>query len=350
MVKTVAIHGRLVGPGHPCFVIAEAGVNHDGDIDVARRLIDIAVAAGADAVKFQTFAADRLVTPGAPKASYQKETTGSSESQLDMLRRLELSEAAHRELFKMCADRGILFLSTPFDEESADFLEGIGVAAFKVSSGELTNLPLMDHIGRKGKPIILSTGMATLVEVQAALDTMLHAGCSEIVLLHCVSCYPAAPADVNLRAMETMEKAFHRPIGYSDHTLGIEVALAAVAMGACVIEKHFTRDRTSPGPDHRASLEPAELTALVRGIRTIEQALGNGVKLPARAEREIADVARKSVVAATHIPAGTTLTREHLTIRRPGTGLHPALRDSLIGRRTAQEIQAGSLVTMDQIV
>lgn len=350
MVKPVPIGGRLVGPGHPCFVIAEAGVNHNGASDAARRLIDIAAAAGADAVKFQTFVADRLVIPGAPKARYQKETTGSSESQLDMLRRLELSKAAHRELFEVCADRGILFLSTPFDEESADFLEEMGVAAFKVSSGELTDLPFMDHIGRKGKPIILSTGMATLDEVQTALDTLVDAGCSEIVLLHCVSCYPAEPADVNLRAMETMAAAFHRPIGYSDHTLGIEVALASVAMGACVVEKHFTLDRASPGPDHRASLEPAELTALVRGIRTIEQAFGNGVKVPAQAERDIADVARKSVVAATHIPAGTILTRELLAVRRPGTGLRPALRDSLIGRRTAQEIQAGSLVTMDQIV
>lgn len=349
MVRSVPIHGRLVGPGHPCFIIAEAGVNHNGAVDAARQLVDVAVAAGVDAVKFQTFAADRLVTPTAVKASYQKETTGSSETQLDMLRKLELSKEAHRELSEMCAARGILFLSTPFDEESADFLEGLGIAAFKVPSGELTNLPFLEHIGRKGKPVILSTGMATLKEVQAAVETVLQAGCMEVVLLHCVSCYPAAPKDVNLRAMETMARVFHRPVGYSDHTLGIEVSLAAVAMGACVIEKHFTLDRTLRGPDHRASLEPSELIALVKGIRTIEQAFGDGVKVPVGAEREIADVARKSVVAATYIPAGTILTQELLVIRRPGTGLRPALRHSLIGRRTAQDIQAGSLVTMDQI-
>lgn len=349
MVRSVPIHGRLVGPGHPCFIIAEAGVNHNGAVAAARQLVDVAVAAGVDAVKFQTFAADRLVAPTAVKASYQKETTGSSETQLDMLRKLELSKEAHWELSEMCAARGMLFLSTPFDEESADFLEDLGITAFKVPSGELTNLPFLEHIGRKGKPVILSTGMATLEEVQAAVETVLQAGCMEIVLLHCVSCYPAAPKDVNLRAMETMARVFHRPVGYSDHTLGIEVSLAAVAMGACVIEKHFTLDRTLRGPDHRASLEPAELIALVKGIRTIEQAFGDGVKVPVGAEREMADVARKSVVAATYIPAGTILTQEHLVIRRPGTGLRPALRHSLIGRRTAQDIQAGSLVTMDQI-
>jgi N-acetylneuraminate synthase len=349
VVKPVRIHNRLVGPGYPCFVIAEAGVNHNGAIAVARQLVDVAASAGADAVKFQTFVADRLATPAAQKASYQSATTGDSETQLEMLRRLELSKEAHYELSEMCAARGILFLSTPFDEESADFLESLGVTAFKIPSGELTNLPFLEHIGRKGKPVILSTGMATLEEVRDALQTILTAGSTEVVLLHCVSCYPAAPPDVNLRAMETMRQAFRRPVGYSDHTLGIEVSLAAVAMGACVIEKHFTLDRTLPGPDQRASLEPAELEALLKSIRTIEQSFGNGVKVPAAAEREIADVARKSVVAATYISAGTILKRELLAIRRPGTGLRPELRDSLIGRRAAQAIPAGSLVRMDQL-
>jgi sialic acid synthase SpsE len=266
-----------------------------------------------------------------------------------MLRRLELSREVHWELSKQCIARDILFLSTPFDEASADFLEELGVPAFKISSGDLTNLPFLEHVGRKGKPVMLSTGMATLDEVQTALDTVLNANSREVVLLHCVSCYPAAPADVNLRAMETMVQACQRPVGYSDHTLGIEVSLAAVAMGACVIEKHFTLDRTLPGPDHRASLEPAELEALLRGIRTIEQAFGNGTKVPVAAEREMAEVARKSVVAATHIAAGTILTRDLLAIRRPGTGLRPELRDSLIGRRAAQGIPAGSLVRMDQL-
>lgn len=349
MVKPIRIHNRLIGPGHPCFVIAEAGVNHNGSVTVARQLVNAAVTAGADAVKFQTFVAERLVIPTAMKAAYQAETTGDAETQSDMLRRLELSKEAHYDLSEMCAARGILFLSTPFDEESADFLESLGVTAFKISSGELTNLPFLEHIGRKGKPIILSTGMATLEEVQLALQTVLTAGSTEVVILHCVSCYPAAPADVNLRAMETMLQACQRPVGYSDHTHGIEVSLAAVAMGACVIEKHFTLDRTLPGPDHRISLEPPQLEALVKGIRTIEQAFGSGVKVPAVAELAIAEVARKSVVAATHIPAGTILIRELLAIRRPGTGLRPELRDSLIGRRAVQAIPAGSLVRMDQL-
>lgn len=350
VVNAVRIHNRLIGPGHPCFVIAEAGVNHNGSLPLAHQLVDAAVAAGADAVKFQTFVADRLVTPTARKAAYQKEAVGDSESQFDMLRRLELSPDAHREISKQCVARGILFLSTPFDEASADFLEDLGVAAFKLPSGELTNLPFLEHVGRKGKPIILSTGMATLEEVRAALDTVLHVHCQEVVLLHCVSCYPAAPEDANLRAMDTMFGAFQRPIGYSDHTLGVEVAWAAVARGACVIEKHFTLDRKLSGPDHRASLEPPELSAMVKGIRTIEHALGNGAKMPVAAEAEVAEVARKSIVAATHIPAGATLTRDMLTMRRPGTGLRPGLLDSLLGRRTSCEIPPGSLLTLDHIV
>lgn len=349
VVKPVRIHNRLIGPGHPCFVIAEAGVNHNGALAVARQLVDVAVAAGADAVKFQTFVADRIVTPTASKAAYQSATTGHAETQLDMLRKLELSKEAHYNLSEMCAARGILFLSTPFDEESADLLESLGVAAFKIPSGELTNLPFLEHIGKKGKPIILSTGMATLEEVREALQTVLTAGSTEVVILHCVSCYPAAPSDVNLRAMGTMLQAFERPVGYSDHTLGTEVSLAAVAMGACMIEKHFTLDRALPGPDHRLSLEPAELENLLKSIRAIEQAFGNGIKVPATAEREIADVARKSVVAATDIPAGTILMRELLAIRRPGTGLRPELRDSLIGRQATQAIPAGSLVRLDQL-
>ena len=350
VVKAVRIHNRLIGPGHPCFVIAEAGVNHNGSIAVARQLIDAAVAAGADAVKFQTFVADRLATPTARKAAYQAETTGASETQLEMLRKLELSKEAHYELSEMCARQGILFLSTPFDEESADFLETLGVTAFKIPSGELTNLPLLMHIGRKGKPVIVSTGMATLEEVEQALKALLAAHCQQVVLLHCVSCYPAAPTDVNLRAMDTMARAFGHPVGYSDHTLGIEVALAAAARGACVIEKHFTLDRKLPGPDHRASLEPDELKTMVEGIRKVEQALGSGVKVPVAGEAEVAEVARKSIVAAIHIPVGTTLTRDMLTIRRPGTGLRPGLLDSLLGRQTVRELPPGSLVTMDHIL
>jgi N-acetylneuraminate synthase len=266
-MQNIQVGNKLIGPGQPVFVIAEAGVNHNGDLKLARALIDVAVEAGADAVKFQTFRAERLATPDAPKAEYQVQTTGNAESQFEMLRRLELSADAHRELQAYCHERGIIFLSTPFDEEAVDLLDESGVAAFKISSGDLTNSPLLEHVASKGKPVILSTGMSELSELIEAVSVLNTAGCENPVLLHCVSNYPADPAEVNLRAMQTMRSAFDVPVGFSDHTQGIDVALAAVALGACVIEKHFTLDRTMPGPDHRASLEPTELRELVRSIR-----------------------------------------------------------------------------------
>ncbi|MCL5884139.1 MAG: N-acetylneuraminate synthase family protein, partial [Deltaproteobacteria bacterium] len=269
-MKAVKIEDRWVGEGHPCFVIAEAGVNHDGDIGQAMRLVDAAASAGADAVKFQAFKAEKLATPDAPKAAYQARATDASESQYRMLKRLELSEDDHRKLSDYCRRRGILFLSTPYDEESADFLSGIGIPAFKVSSGDLTNHPFLEHLAGKGKPVLLSTGMSSLPEVGEAIGVLRKAGAKEIVLLHAVSCYPADPADVNLKAIRTLSGEFDLPVGYSDHTLGVEVACAAVALGACMIEKHVTLDRNLPGPDHRASLEPGELETLVRGIRIVE--------------------------------------------------------------------------------
>lgn len=349
-VREFTIAGRPVGPGHPCFVIAEAGVNHNGDPDLARRLVDMAAEAGADAVKFQTFKAERLVTPGAPKAEYQLRRTSATESQLDMLRRLELTPDAHRELQARCCACNLLFLSTPFDEGSADFLESLDVPAFKIPSGEITNLPFVAHVARKRRPMIVSTGMAHLHEVEAAVRTIREAGNLDIVLLHCVSNYPAAPGDINLRAMHTMAAAFGLPVGYSDHTEGIEVALAAVALGACVVEKHFTLDRALPGPDHQASLEPGEMKAMVRGIRIVQESLGHGRKEPAASEAATAQVARRSLVAARDLAAGTVLAEGDIAVRRPGTGLPPVRRADLVGRAVRVDVKAGTPLMPEMLV
>lgn len=346
-MQKVRIGDKLIGSHEPVFVIAEAGVNHNGDLTMARSLIDVAVDAGADAVKFQTFHADRIATAEAPKAGYQLQTTGEAESQFEMLRRLELSADAHRELRSFCDKRGIIFLSTPFDELAADFLDELSVPAFKISSGDLTNSPLLEHVARKGKPVILSTGMATLEEVIEAVTVLRAAGCEDPILLHCVSNYPANPADVNLRAMQTMQASFDVPVGFSDHTEGIEVALAAVALGASVIEKHFTLDRGLPGPDHRASLEPPELSKLIQGIRKVEEALGDGRKVPAASELDTAKVARRSLVAARDIPAGTTIDHKMIVLKRPGTGLSPSMLGTLLGRRARGNIASGSLLSLE---
>jgi N,N'-diacetyllegionaminate synthase len=345
----INLAGRALGAGEPCFIIAEAGVNHNGDIESARQLIDVAVEAGADAVKFQTFKAERLVTLDAPKAAYQLRNTEVAESQYEMLRRLELSKEAHHTLMNHCAERGILFMSTPFDEESADFLDELGLPVFKLPSGELTNLPFIEHVARKGKPLIVSTGMAYLSEVETAVSAIRAAGNHQLALLHCVSNYPAAARDVNLRAIGTMQEAFNLPVGYSDHTEGIEVAVAAVALGACVIEKHFTCSRDLPGPDHRASLEPDELAAMVRAIRSVEAALGDGRKEPAASESETARVARRSLVAACDIEAGTRLTEDLIAIRRPGTGLPATMLSQVIGQRLRVPVRAGTLFTLEML-
>lgn len=349
VVSPVDIGGRLVGPGQPCFLVAEAGVNHNGSVELARRLVDAAADAGADAVKFQTFVASRLVTAEAPKAEYQRQGTEPGESQYEMLRRLELSADAHRVLSGHAAARGILFLSTPFDGESADLLEELGVPAFKIASGELTNVPFLAHVARKGRPMIMSTGMASLEEVDAAVRVIREAGNPALVLLHCVSNYPADPADANLRALATMAGAFSVPVGYSDHTLGTQVALAAVALGACVVEKHLTLDRTLPGPDHRSSLEPAEFGALVSGVRVVERALGDGCKRPAASEAAIAAVARRSLVAAVDIPEGAILTGARIAVRRPGTGLPPGMLAQVVGRRAKRDIPVGTLLSFEML-
>lgn len=345
----IALDDRSIGAGQPCFIIAEAGVNHNGDLALAHRLIDVARAAGADAVKFQTFKADQLVTLDAPKAEYQLQQTEADESQYEMLKRLELSAGAFRDLQQHCREAGIRFMSTPFDEDSADLLSELGVTVFKTPSGEITNLPYLAHVARKGRPLIVSTGMATLGEVEAAVNTLRAAGNPAIVLLQCVSNYPADPADVNLRAMQTMAQAFGVPTGFSDHTAGIEVALAAVALGACVIEKHFTLDRAMPGPDHAASLEPDQLAAMIRGIRTVEAALGHGRKEPAASELNTAEVARKSLVAACDLKAGTVLSDSVLAVKRPGTGLPPALRPYVIGRTLRVDVSVGTVIGLEML-
>jgi N-acetylneuraminate synthase len=350
MSDPIAVAGREIGSDQPCFVIAEAGVNHNGEIDLARNLVDVAVAAGADAIKFQTFKADRVVSAEAPKATYQKATTDADESQLEMVRRLELSPEVHETLQTYCQERSILFMSTPFDKWSVDLLDELGVPLFKVGSGEITNWPLLEHIASKQKPIILSTGMSYLGEVDEAVRTIRDAGNDQLVLLHCVSNYPADPADVNLHAMATMVQAFQLPAGLSDHTPGIEVALAAVALGACVVEKHFTLDKTLPGPDHQASLAPQELETLVRGIRVVESALGDGRKRPAASEEENRGTVRRSLAARLDIPRGTLLTAAHLQPLRPATGLPPTLLRHVVGRETKRELKEGELITWSDLV
>ena len=348
-VPVIDIGGRAVGPGRPCFIIAEAGVNHNGDLGLAHRLIDAAVAAGADAVKFQTFKAELLTTPAARKAAYQKETTGSGESQLEMIKRLEFPMEVFRDLQQYAERRGVMFLSTPFDSESADYLDSIGMPAIKVPSGEITNHRFLTHVSGMGKPLIVSTGMSSLEEVDEAMGVIRRAGDPPVVLLHCVSNYPAAAADVNLRAMQTMARALQTPVGYSDHVLGNEAAFAAVALGACVIEKHFTLDRTLPGPDHRASLEPNELAALVQGIRAVESALGDGRKRPAASEADTAAVARKSLVAARDISAGTVLSEELIAVKRPGTGMPPSMLERVLNRTLRRDVAKDSLLTLDDL-
>jgi N,N'-diacetyllegionaminate synthase len=342
-VRPFVVRDRVLGEG-PAFLIAEAGVNHNGDLDLAHRLVDAAADAGADAVKFQTFRTDALVSEAAPKARYQVETTGGGESQRAMLARLELSREAHAALRDHAARRGLVFFSTPFDEASADLLDRLGVELLKVPSGEVTNLPLLRHLAAKRRPILLSTGMCTLEEVATAVDTLRAAGDPPLAILHCVSAYPAPAADTNLRAMDTLRARFDVPVGLSDHTLGIEIALAAVARGAAVLEKHLTLDRTLPGPDHRASLEPADFAALVRGARAIEAALGDGVKRPMPSELDTRAVARRSLVAARALPAGHRLTRDDIAIKRPGTGIPPADVDRLVGRTLGRGLASDELL------
>lgn len=329
-------------------IIAEAGVNHNGDLALARRLIDVAAEAGADLVKFQTFKAQRLVAKDAPKAEYQERALGKDETQYEMIRRLELTPADHHALIEHCRSRGIGFFSTAFDLESIDLLVSLGLDRFKIPSGEITNLPHLRRIGQFGKPVLLSTGMATLADIEAALEALESSGTPRrrVTLLHCNTEYPTPMCDVNLQAMRSLQAAFGVPVGYSDHTEGIEVAIAAVALGATVIEKHFTLDRSLPGPDHKASLEPAQLRAMITGIRNIEQALGDGCKRPSPSEAKNRAIVRKSLVAACSIRAGEVFTAANVTTKRPGSGLSPMRWDEVIGRKAPRDFAPEELLEL----
>lgn len=345
--RSLRLGDREVGTG-PVLVIAEAGVNHNGDLELAHRLVDAAADAGADVVKFQTFDPEALAAPDAPTAEYQR-TAGEGAGQREMLSRLALPDHAWAALQRHAGERGLTFLSTPFDDGSAELLDRLDVPAFKVGSGELTNTPFLERLARRGRPILLSTGMADMVEVAAAVDAIELSGSGGLALLHCVSAYPARPEHANLRAIETLRAAFAVPTGWSDHTPGSELPMLAVAAGASVVEKHLTLDRSLDGPDHAASLDPAAFAAMVAGVRLAEAALGDGVKQPVDAERPVAAVARRSLHWGRSVAAGAEVVAEDLVAVRPGTGLAPGRAPDLVGRRTARAVVAGRVVSPDDV-
>jgi len=328
------------------FIIAEAGVNHNGSIELAYKLIDIAVEAGADAVKFQTFKAENLVTKSADKADYQKQTTDESESQFEMIKKLELDFDIHKKLINYCKEKDIMFLSTPFDHDSIDMLDNLGISVIKIPSGEITNLPYLRHIGLLDKKVILSTGMSRLDEVKDALNILINSGTKKenITILHANTMYPTPMEDVNLNAMITIQEEFDISVGYSDHTLGIEVDIAAVAMGASIIEKHFTLDKAMEGPDHKASLEPEELKAMVSAIRNIEKALGSNEKILSPSEEVNINIVRKSIVASCPIRKGELLSEKNISTKRPGTGISPMKWDEIIGVVATKDYQADETI------
>ena len=332
----------------PVFIIAEAGVNHNGEIKYAKQLIEVAAEAGANAVKFQTFKAESLVSKNAPKAAYQQQTTTADESQFAMIKRLELDIETHRQLIQHCQQCNIMFLSSPFDLDSIKMLDELDLKIFKIPSGEITNLPYLRDIGRRGKPVILSTGMSDISEIEAAIKVLYSAGLEKnnLTILHCNTEYPTPMIDVNLRAMQTLATHFDVNVGYSDHTLGIEIPIAAVALGAKVIEKHITLDKTMPGPDHRASLEPDELKKMVDAIRNLEQALGRRIKIPTPSEIKNRPIARKSIVACKSIKKGETLTKENLTTKRPGIGISPMEWDRVINTSAVKSFETDEVITL----
>lgn len=328
------------------FIIAEAGVNHNGSLEMAKKMVEVAKEAGADAIKFQTFKAENLVTKNAMKAEYQKQTTNKNESQYEMIKQLELSFNDFKELKKYCDKKEIMFLSTPFDFESIDFLNNLGLEIFKIPSGEITNLPYLRKIGKLKKKIILSTGMADLGEIEDALDVLINVGTKRenITILHCNTEYPTSYEDVNLLAMNTIKEAFKVNVGYSDHTLGVEVSIAAVALGAKVIEKHFTLDKNMSGPDHKASLEPDELKTMIKAIRNVEMALGNGIKKPSKSELKNKEIARKSIVAKRDIKKGEIFTEENIAVKRPGNGISPMRWDEIIGKTAMKDYKEDEFI------
>ena len=343
------IGNKIIGDGNSTFIIAEAGVNHNGDINIAKQLIDKAVFAKVDAIKFQTFITEKLVTEYADMADYQKINIGKAGSQFNMLKKLELSQENFIELQKYCKEKDIMFLSTPFDFESADFLESIGMVAFKISSADLTNIPFLEHIAIFNKPIILSSGMATLSDIEDALNAINLLGNNEVAVLHCTSNYPAKLQNVNLKAMNTIKNAFQIVSGYSDHTQGISVTIASAAMGANIIEKHFTLDKNMKGPDHKASLNPVELKEMVRAIRDVEMALGTGIKRYNPSEVDTIKAARKSIVASRDIKTGETINLTDLEYKRPGTGLSPKLYIDIVGKKIIRDIKMDEQISLNMV-
>lgn len=336
-MKKIKIGDRLVGEGEPCFIIAEAGSNHDGKFEVAKRLIKVAKDVGADAIKFQTFKAEKLASPKYAKEMYKT------------LKKYELKAEWHTEFKKYADEIGIIFLSTPFDEGSADLLDKIGVPAFKVASGDLTHLPLLEYIAKKRKPMIVSTGGGSLAEVEEAINTIRNQGNNEIILMHCISNYPAKIEDANIRAMITMKNAFHVPVGYSDHSPGILIPIATATLGACVIEKHFTVDKFLPGPDHAFALEGKEIKEMVQSVRLVQKALGDGMKRVIESEKKEVQLARRSLVASMDTPKRTRISKEMIKIVRPGSGMPPKYIDFIVGKKTKSHMKEDELITWDKI-
>ncbi|MFA4853071.1 MAG: N-acetylneuraminate synthase [Bacteroidales bacterium] len=333
------------------FIIAEAGVNHNGDINLAKKLIDIASAAGADAIKFQTFKANKNISKNAPKADYQIKNTSAKETQYEMIKSLELSEKAHLTLFQYCRKKNIQFLSTPFDHESINFLNSLGLEIFKIPSGEIVNLPYLRHIGKLKKKVILSTGMSTIGEIEDALNILISSGTAkkDITVLHANTEYPSPFKDVNLLAMQTIANTFKVNVGYSDHTLGIEIPIAAVALGATIIEKHFTLDRNMKGPDHKASLEPHELKEMIRCIRNIEIALGDGIKVPSQSEKKNILIARKSIHYSISLRKGHLINENDIIMKRPGSGVSPKHIDIIINRKLIRDVNQDEMFSWEDI-
>ncbi len=349
-MKCITVGSRLIGSGYPTFIIAEAGVNHDGNVEKAKKMIDVAVAAGADAVKFQTFTGETLASKDAQLATYHKKGAVSEKETLkELLKRLELNKEEHIVLFEYARSRGIMIFSTPFDEKSVDVLEELGVDLYKIASFSLTNYPLLRYIALKNKPMIMSTGLHTLGEIEEAVKVIYETGNIQLALLHCTSHYPITAADANLRTMNTLRSAFDVPVGYSDHTMGITITLASVALGASIVEKHFTLNIQDRGVDHDASISPAELYNLVQGIRDIEAAFGSSRKIIPEIEKEIQKVHRPSLVSRVDIAAGTVLSEEMITIKKPGTGIHPRDFSWVVGRKATVAIEADRLIKKDDL-
>ncbi|NPV50425.1 MAG: N-acetylneuraminate synthase [Candidatus Methanofastidiosum sp.] len=347
-MKNFNIDGSLVGDNSRCYIIAEAGVNHNGDVNIAKELISEASRIGADAIKFQTFYADDLLIENTGKANYQKTNENDKETQYEMIKKLELNQDDFIELYEYSLRKNITFLSSPFDLKSVDFLDSTGISAFKIASGEITNIPLIEHISSKKKPILLSTGMSNLDEIRSAIKAI-KKSIDNIILLHCISSYPTKYEDANLRVIKTLKSEFNLPVGFSDHTIGITVPIAAVALGACIIEKHFTISKKYEGPDHKISLDPEEFRNMIDSIRIVEKALGNGVKVPTNEEEEMKKIVRKSIVSKYDLAKGTIITKDLIDIKRPGIGIESKYIQDILGRKTVKEIKKNQLLSWDLI-